>query len=151
MLTRHICSLAAALLLCAMLPLSAVEPEEPDAPRASTLVVKQELQTVINGQLAAFRADDYATAYTFAAAGIRDQFPVARFEEMVRNAYPPIARSDSARFGIAFDNGVQAVVNVSVRGKDAETSTEYQYTLAKEDEGWKITGVTEIEPTTVEA
>jgi len=108
-----------------------------------TEVVKKELTSVIEGQLAAFRAGDFARAYTFAASEIRGMFPVGVFETMVKNGYPLIAHSTTAHFGLAFDTGNEAVVTVRVIAAD-DTSIEYQYMLKKESSGWKIAGVFEV-------
>ena len=118
---------------------------EPSSSHVSSETVKQELTAVIDAQLAAFRAGDYPKAYTFAAGGIKEMFPVETFEKMVRTAYPLIAGSAKAEYGLAFDTGEDAVVNVTVedpRGQRAQ----YQYTLSKEQGVWKITGVVEQKP-----
>ncbi|MBI3875034.1 MAG: DUF4864 domain-containing protein, partial [Verrucomicrobia bacterium] len=83
--------------------------------------------------------------YTFAATPIQQQFQAADFETMVRRGYPVIADSESASFGIAFDNGREAVVLVSVRGRDHRTAR-YNYLLVREKGAWKITGVVEAAP-----
>lgn len=45
---------------------------------------------------AAFRQNDFDTAYTFASTTIRDMFDRQAFERMVRAGYPEIASSVSA-------------------------------------------------------
>ena len=112
-------------------------------PHPSSDAVKKELSAVIEGQLAAFRANDYSKAYTFAAAEIKDLFPVGDFEQMVKTNYAVIARSASAEYGMAFDTGEEAVVNVRVQNAEKK-SVEYQYLLKKEVGGWKIGGVSEV-------
>ena len=108
----------------------------------SSDALKKELSTVIEAQLAAFRADDYPKAYTFAAAEIKGIFPASDFEKMVRTNYPVIAKSTSTEYGVAFDTGDEAVVNVRIENAEKK-SVEYQYLLKKEADGWKISGVTE--------
>src|SRR3954463_14324823 len=66
---------------------------DPAQPHRSSDEVKKALSAVIEGQLAAFRADDYAKAYTFAAAEIQGMFSREKFEEMVKAGYPVIAHS----------------------------------------------------------
>ena len=105
--------------------------------------MKQELTTVIDAQLAAFRANDYPKAYTFAAEGIQGMFSRDRFEEMVKTAYPVIAHSAKSEYGLAFDTGEEAVVNVTVENADGQRA-QYQYLLKKEDGAWKINGVAEL-------
>ena len=123
-------------------PPSAASPA-PSTPHHSSDALKKELSAVIEGQLAAFRANDYPKAYTFAAAEIKGMFPVEDFEKMVRTNYAVIARSTSTDYGVAFDTGEEAVVNVRIQNAEKK-SVEYQYLLKKEDSGWKISGVSEI-------
>ena len=118
---------------------------EPSSSHVCSESVKQELTAVIDGQLAAFRAGDYPKAYTFAAGGIKEMFPVENFEMMVKTAYPLIAGSAKAEYGLAFDTGEDAVVNVTVEDAKGQRA-QYQYTLSKEKGAWKITGVVEQKP-----
>jgi ABC-type transporter MlaC component len=115
---------------------------DPAAPHLTAAPVKRELAAVIEAQLAAFRANDYAKAYTFAATEIQGLFPVTQFETMVKQAYPVIAQSKTATFGLAFDTGDEAVVTVRVENA-SKTSVEYQYLLKKQNGEWKINGVSE--------
>lgn len=110
---------------------------------------REAIQAAISGQLAAFRAEDYAAAYVFSDEEFRARMPVDRFERMVKGAYPVIAHSVSARFGLTFDNGEDATVNVQVVGGD-ETIT-YQYHLHREGGAWRITGVLLLRELTIEA
>jgi VCBS repeat-containing protein len=103
-------------------------------------VVKKDVITVIESQLAAFRTNDFAKAYTFAASSIKDHFSFEQFQDMVKRGYPAVAKSKSASFGVALDDGQQAVVDVSVKGPDDKT-IRYQYMLILEDGKWRITGV----------
>ena len=115
----------------------------PSTPHHTSDALKKELTAVIEAQLAAFRADDYPKAYTFAAAEIRGIFPVEDFEKMVRSNYAVIAKSTNTEYGVAFDTGEEAVVNVRIQNAEKK-SVEYQYLLKKEDAGWKISGVSEV-------
>ena len=122
----------------------AAEPSSaPSKPQRSSDAVKKELSAVIDAQLAAFRANDYPKAYTFAAAGVKTVFPLAGFEKMVRTNYPVIAGSVSTEYGMAFDTGEEAVINVRIENA-AKKSVEFQYLLTKEDGVWKIGGVSEL-------
>src|SRR5688572_9760450 len=107
--------------------------------------MRKELTQIIKSQLAAFHDNDYVTAYTFAAAGIKAQYPLAAFERMVKTGYPAIARFKSAVFGEARDNGEEAVVHVEIEGESGRV-VDYQYFLRKEGSGWKITGVVAVTP-----
>jgi hypothetical protein len=117
----------------------------PSAPHASSAAMKKELTTVIDAQLAAFRADDYAKAYGFAASSIRGMFQPADFAIMVKTGYPVIAHSVKADYGLAFDTGEEAVINVRIEDASKQ-SGEFQYLLKKEDGGWRISGVSELKP-----
>jgi hypothetical protein len=110
----------------------------------STAPMKEKLHAVIRQQLEAFRRNDFAAAYKFAAQGIRDQFPTSEFETMIRKGYPIIADSTDAVFGITFDDGERAVVNVRVIGKDKQSAT-FQYLLERSGTEWRIAGVFERE------
>ena len=111
-----------------------------DEAKPSIPAMKEKLQAVIRGQLEAFRKDDFAGAYKFATAGIREQFPLAAFEAMVKKQYPAIAKSEDAVFGLTLDDGAKAVVNVRVVGPKQE-SVSYQYLLERDGEEWRIGGV----------
>ena len=120
--------------------------DSPKAPHPSSDIVKKELTDIIDAQLSAFRAGDYAKGYEFAASGIRNMFGAADFAVMVQNGYPVIAHSARAEYGLAFDTGEEAVVNVHIEDA-AKRSGEFQYLLKKENGGWKISGVSELKST----
>ena len=124
-------------------PAVAPEPVRPK-PHPCTAEVKSELTTVIDAQLTAFRADDYAKAYTFAAAEIKDMFTREDFEGMVRKSYPVIAHSTSVDYGMAFDTGEEAVIYVHVQNTGTKADGQFQYMLKKENGAWKISGVVEV-------
>ena len=89
---RHLLALAAALFLW----VSLAHAESLSAGDKSTF------QTIITGQLEAFRADDGARAYSYAAPMIRRTFPTPdTFMAMVQKGYPPVYRPRSYRFGEA--------------------------------------------------
>ena len=110
---------------------------------------KDALHAVINAQLAAFRKDDYAGAFVYADSALKNQFSVEGFERMVRTGFPAIAHSTSAKCGLSFDNGDDAVVNVRVFSTGREP-VDYQYTLRRDGESWHITGVTLLKDQTTE-
>jgi hypothetical protein len=107
--------------------------------RASKPELKQQIVAVIEAQLAAFRKGDVAKAYTFAAAELRSQKPLRVFQAIVQENYPEIWASTRAEFGIVRDNGTQATVTVQVYSKAGDAP--YDFTLAKENAGWRIYGV----------
>jgi hypothetical protein len=120
-----------------------------DGMKPSEMKTKETLHAVISNQLAAFRADDYAAAYVFADREIKTRMPLESFERMVRAGYPIIAHSISAKFGLTFDNGDEAVVNVRVHGQDEEALS-YQYLLRRDGESWRISGVVLLKEQTTE-
>ncbi len=126
----------------------AAPPGQPgqSGPHASSTVVKKELTGIIDAQLAAFRAGDYAKAYGFAASAVKEVFPPDNFATMVKTGYPVIAHSARADYGLAFDTGEEAVINVRIED-GAKKSAEFQYLLKKEGGGWKISGVSELKST----
>lgn len=92
-------------------------------------------------QLEAFRRDDYDTAYTFAAADIKETFDRTAFERMVKSGYPEIARSTFALIAhseVAPDGHVH--IRVRIRGANGN-SIEASYEMIQEPGGWRIKGV----------
>ena len=100
-------------------------------------------QDSIAGQLHAFRADDNATAYSYAAPNVRRIFPtVDTFMGMVAGAYKPVHKPQSFSFGKFQEMNptsiIQQVIIVGADGKDYEAV----YTLELQPDGiWRITGV----------
>ena len=105
----------------------------------------EELVTVVSAQLEAFRRNDFAKAYTFAAAGIREKFDAAAFEKMVKEQYPVIANSKSAKFGAATENGEEAMLIVTIRGAGKQAG-QFRYLFVREKSNWKISGVVDLKP-----
>jgi len=117
--------------------------------KPSEVAIKDALHKVIDSQLAAFRRDDYAGAYIFADRAIKDQVSLEGFEQMVRKGYPAIAHSTSVKFGLAFDNGDEASINVRVFSANA-APVDYRYTLRRDGNEWRITSVTLLKDQTTE-
>lgn len=103
---------------------------------------KQELVAVVTKQLAAFRAGDAAGAYAFTAQGLREKFSREQFMAVVGRAYPAIAHNVRAEFGLALDDGVQAVLPVDIFTADGR-GTSYRYLLVREEGAWRISSVLE--------
>jgi hypothetical protein len=99
------------------------------------------VQSTIERQLEAFRADDAATAYSFAAPSIKDRFTSeAIFMEMVRQGYPPVYRPRAYSFGELKEGaaGLEQVVDIT-DGEGVQWTA--LYTLERQADGtWKITG-----------
>lgn len=98
-------------------------------------------EAVVLRQLQAFRDDDYDTAYTVAAAVIRQAFDRAAFERMVRTGYPEIARSAHAvvsRHETTLDD--RRHVTVRIMGASGARIVAL-YELVREPTGWRISAV----------
>jgi hypothetical protein len=120
--------------------LAGARPEESDL-RLSTKQVRDEVKAVVEGQLAALQAGDFATAYAFAARGLKAQFDVRVFTLMLKRGYAPLLKHDSADLGLVHDNG-RGAAQVAVTVVDGlQRSTAYRYWLVLEPDGWRITGV----------
>ncbi len=101
-------------------------------------------------QLAAFRAGDYRTAYTFASKQIQAVFDLAAFEHMVRTGYPQIAQSVSAWVTETetLPNGAVHIF-LRIRGADGVFIVA-RYEMVHEEPGWRINGVAaRRDPTTL--
>ena len=78
---------------------------------------RAEMTRTVLDQLAAFRRDDWATAYTYASSTIQARFGLEAFRQMVTSGYAPIARS--ARAAVSKVDVVDAghgLVEVRVEG-----------------------------------
>lgn len=133
-----------ALLCCWPLFASAADGVKPSDAKTRTA-----LHAVISNQLAAFRSENYAAAYGFADDEIKTHLAVEQFEIMVRRGYPLIAHSVNASFGLTFDNGDEAEVIVRVIGGGGQ-AVQYQYTLRRSGDSWRITGVVPLKELTTE-
>jgi hypothetical protein len=98
-------------------------------------------QSVIRAQEEAFRRDDAAAAYSYAAPGIRQIFPQADvFMSMVQHAYTPVYRHKSFEFGEAQAAGGQVAQRVHIIDDNGE-GWEALYTLEQQPDGsFKIVG-----------
>ncbi len=103
---------------------------------------KTAFQSIVTGQIEAFRADDGVTAYSFAAPLIRRIFPNPDvFMGMVRKGYQPVYRPQSYRFGEAgYSASGRPVQRVMLVGPDG-LSYEAIYTFEQQPDGtWQING-----------
>jgi hypothetical protein len=97
-------------------------------------------RTVLD-QLAAFRRDDWKSAYAFASSGIQAQFGPEAFRAMVTGGYAPIARSRTATLGrIEVLDGQRGFVEVRVEGENGEI-IDALYELVEEQGAWRVNGV----------
>lgn len=98
-------------------------------------------RAAIGGQLDAFRADDGARAYAFAAPNIQRIFPSPDiFLTMVAKAYPAVHRARNVTFGPLKPEGAGLRQEVYLSDPDGQ-SWIASYTLERQPDGsLKITG-----------
>ena len=121
-------------------PRPAITSEPRGRLQPSTEEAKAELSRIVQAQLDAIQAGDYAKAYGLADRGIQAAFTLKDFEQMVKRDYPGIAEWKTVRFGPSLDNGSTGQLKVFVLG-DEKQETEFLYKLGKEDGTWKVAGV----------
>ncbi len=113
--------------------------------RFSQKNVREAVKAVVAAQLGALQAGQFEAAYVFAARGIRAQFDVRLFGQLMKRGYAPLLQHQQADLGIVRDNGAgtaELLVTVADRLK---RSTRYHYWLVNEAAGWRISGVV-LEP-----
>jgi len=100
-----------------------------------------EIRGVISDQLAAFQANDLATAFGFASPAIKGIFGDPQtFGQMVRTGYPMVWRPAAVRFGgleTVDGRPVQTVFFTDREGRLFEAA----YEMIETAEGWRINGV----------
>ncbi|MEO5720087.1 MAG: DUF4864 domain-containing protein [Chthoniobacterales bacterium] len=102
-----------------------------------------ELFAVVNEQLAAFRADDFGSAYRQATSGVQQKFTLPQFEAMVRRNYADMASAQRVEFGAVRVEGGTALVEVFFVARDGSVRV-FLYSLISERGGWKVGGVEEL-------
>jgi ketosteroid isomerase-like protein len=99
------------------------------------------IRAVIGDQIAAFRRDDAATAFSFAAPNIQAMFGSAeRFLQMVRDGYAPVYRPSDVAFGelVRIDGKLTQLVQVV--GPDGAPRTALYFMEQQADGTWRIGG-----------
>jgi hypothetical protein len=106
------------------------------------------IRTVIDNQLAAFKRDDAATAFGFAAPNIQDMFGTPEhFLAMVRQGYQPVYRPSDVRFGelVRIDGRLTQLVHLV--GPDGVPQLALYFMEQQPGGLWRITGcVLTVEP-----
>lgn len=99
------------------------------------------IQSTILNQIEAFKADDFATAFTFASPTIKGIFGTAEnFGMMVRNGYPMVHRPAEVRMLDLRE--VAGALWQRVMITDAEGQTHVlDYQMVETADGWQINGV----------
>ena len=124
--------LLAIVLLARVASAPAQTPPDADVEAAGRIVMQQ---------LDAFRRDDFDAAFAFASSEIHEIFDRARFETMVRDGYPEIARSVFAVIdGGQRGPGGRLYLLVRVRGANGR-GVEAAYEMVLEQGQWRINGV----------
>lgn len=100
-----------------------------------------DVRAAISGQLEAFRSDDGASAYSYAAPNIQALFPSPQiFMGMVRSGYDPVYRSSNTVFGALKAEGAGFRQEVYLTDQSGQ-SWIASYTLERQTDGsMKITG-----------
>lgn len=99
------------------------------------------IQSTITAQMEAFKADDFAQAFNYAAPNIKGMFGTAdRFGMMVRNGYPMVHRPAHVRYLELRELGGRLWQKVQVQ--DADGTFHYlDYGMVPTDQGWQIAAV----------
>ena len=108
---------------------------------------KQAFQQIISAQLEAFKADDGALAYSYAAPTVTKIFPtVDIFMSMVKRGYQAVYTNSKYKFGeLTTDILGRPAQHVTIT---AENGKRYEavYAMEKQPDGnWKIAGVQMVE------
>jgi hypothetical protein len=101
----------------------------------------QAIQRVIQGQMDAFRIDDWTAAFAYAAPSIRQKFQSPQiFSQMVTQAYQPVYRPKGIEFRELKASEFGPTQEVLVVGPDGHSYLAY-YTMEKQPDGtWRISG-----------
>ncbi len=99
------------------------------------------IRAVIEAQIAAFRADDGVTAFSFASPSIQRQFSdPATFLTMVRTGYMPVYRPREVQFRALLEDRAEPVQPVLLVGPELEVVTAYYVMQRQADGTWRIDG-----------
>lgn len=97
-------------------------------------------QTILN-QIEAFKADDFATAFTFASPSIKSIFmSPENFGMMVKNGYPMVHRPDSVRMLEQRDVAGRLWQKVMITDQSGRTHI-LDYQMIQTADGWQINAV----------
>ncbi|MDD9716542.1 DUF4864 domain-containing protein [Dinoroseobacter sp. PD6] len=110
-----------------------------------------QIEAVIGAQLEAFKADDFAEAFSYASPMIQTMFGTwQRFGSMVRNGYPMVWRPAEVRFLELEDRGGSLYQRVRIR--DAQGGSHLlEYQMIRNQAGWRINGVQILRDTSIGA
>lgn len=103
--------------------------------------MRPDVTGVIQGQISALQADDFAQAFTFASPMIKRMFGNPdRFGQMVRQGYPMVWRPDAVTYAETREEGALVYQKVIIR--DGSGTLHFlEYEMIPTDSGWQINGV----------
>lgn len=111
----------------------------------------RDIETTIGGQIDAFLADDFETAFTFASPSIQGMFGTPEnFGRMVRDGYPMVWRPAEVQYLELRDIGGALWQRILIRDADGAAHL-LDYQMIETETGWKINGVQYIAPPDVNA
>ncbi|MFQ6017170.1 MAG: DUF4864 domain-containing protein [Kiloniellaceae bacterium] len=103
---------------------------------------RRSIRGVIESQLQAFRRNDAALAFSFAAPGIREKFGTPEnFMTMVRTGYPAVYRPREVEFRGLRRPGREPVQEVLFVGPDGAPVLALYAMQRQPDGSWRINGV----------
>lgn len=132
--TAKLCILAGIFALCGVCALI-----ESHFDRRLKAVPPNALYEVVRRQVAAFRADDFASAYRQVSTGFQERFNIEAFSDLARTEYPNISRAERVEFGAVRFEGRHAMVPVYFFLPEGDVIP-CVYSLVCEEEFWKIDG-----------
>ncbi|HJT13245.1 MAG TPA: DUF4864 domain-containing protein [Dongiaceae bacterium] len=99
------------------------------------------IQQVIQGQMNAFKVDDWSAAFAYASPSIQTKFESPQvFSQMVTQAYQPVYRPRGVEFREVKASEFGPTQEVFVVGPDGLSYLAY-YTMEKQADGtWRING-----------
>lgn len=119
----------------------AAEPADIAASRPAVRETRDAVRAVVGAQLQALREGEFEPAYALAAEGIRRQFRLPVWVEMIRRGYAPLLRHDRVEFGVMRPQGDDRASLPVVVFDPADRATRYRYDLVRERGGWRVAGV----------
>lgn len=107
----------------------------------SAVADPKEMQSVIDRQLEAFQADDFAKAMEFASPVLQQYFRTPEnFQRMVTQGYPMVWRFDSVRYLESRVEGGVHWQRVMIRDLQGAIHV-LDYRMTQTAAGWRINGV----------
>lgn len=108
---------------------------------SAAIAQNAEIEANIAAQIQAFKADDFATAFTFASPNIQNLFRTPEnFGAMVRNGYPMVWRPADVRFLELREIAGALWQKVMITDGDGRVHI-LDYQMVQQENGWKINGV----------